>query len=408
MKKKLNIFSNHEALLFLLTIIVRGIVVFYLLEPNSYLKWLPFQNDRRGLDVAAGRVVSHPNVWSSYYLFLGGLYSILKPAGLISYRVQIVAVLNILLAGLGVCIFYRILNIFVNKKNAFISALIFLAYYPSIYLNSLIMSENLFSVSLMTGMLLLTSKSTLRKLAAAGILLGISIVIRPILLAFLPFLGWWLVVHKKKITLAPIAAVMLLVSIVNARMGKTPWKLSSAGENGGVNFAIAQCELKKISYSTVGGDSFWFSPPVFWGTNRSEIKTLVPFSNQGYYYRMGWECLKKNPANLGRNLMHIKNVFGSIFYPDFENSLWHKSMMVFWKAVGVGLLITLLIFPFIKMNQSQSRTRSLLILLFLSLTAAVFWENPGEERYLVPYFFILLISGVVVMAQAGRGTIRRI
>lgn len=191
-------------------------------------------------------------------------------------------------------------------------------------------------------------------------------------------------------------------------MGNSLWRLSSIGENGGVNFAIAQCELKKISYSTADGDAFWFSPPVFWGSRKPEVKTNIPFSNQNYYYRMGWECLKKGSGNFERNLSHVKNVFASFFYPDFENSFWHKNLFMFWKTIGAGLSITLLIFPFVKMNQPQSRTRSLLILLFLSLLAAVFWENPGEERYLVPYFFILLISGIVVTTEGLRGTIKKV
>lgn len=417
MKKKLNIFSNHEAFLFLLTIVVRGIVVFYLLEPTSYLRWLPFQNDRRGLDVAAGRVVSHPNAWSSYYLFLGGLYAVLKPAGLIDYRIQIIVGLNTLLGAVAVIGFYRILKIFVDRKISFIGGVIFSVYYPAIYLNSMIMSENLFSLTLILGILLLLVKPTPKKLAAAGCLLGISAIIRPILLAFFPILGWWLLRQTKREWLSlkslvlvffPIVGIVVSVSVVNSRMGNTPWRLLSVGENSGVNFAIAQCELKKISYSTASDDSFWFSPPVFWKTNRPEIKTGIPFSNQGYYYRMGWECLKREPANLGRNLIHIKNVFASVFYPDLVNSLWHKSLFLFWKAIGVSLSITLLIFPFVKMNQPQSRARSLLILLFLSLLAVVFWENPGEERYLVPYFFILLISGMVVLNQFIRGKIKNI
>jgi len=408
MKKKSKIFSNHEVILFLVTIIVRGIIVFYLLEPNSYLKWLPFQNDRRGLDLAAGRVVNHPEAWSSYYLFLGGLYALLKPVGLIDYRIQIIVGLNVFLGAMAVIVFYRILKIFVNRKISFIGGIIFSVYYPAIYLNSLIMSENLFSFTLISAVLLLTGKPTSKRLVTAGSLLGISMVIRPLLLAFLPLLGMWMWRQKIKTVFMPIIVIIILVSVVNSRIGKTPWRLTSVVENGGVNFAIAQCEFKKINYSTADGDAFWFSPPVFWGTNRPEIKTDIPFSNQRYYYRMGWECLKREPARLGYNLIHIKNVFMSTFYPNFVNYVWHRNMFIFWKAIGVGLSITLLIFPFVKMNQSQSRVRSLLILLFLSLILAVFWENPGEERYLAPYFFILLISGIVVTIQGLRGTINRL
>jgi hypothetical protein len=168
--------------------------------------------------------------------------------------------------------------------------------------------------------------------------------------------------------------------------------------NGGVNIALTWCQPRRITYTLENGENFWFSPPIFQSKDPStDIITDVAFYEQGYYINMGINCLIEHPERIITNIEHVINIFHSKFYPNFHPFSLHDELITLWKILTVPLLLGLLYFP---IKYQKLRGEWLIsILLLITLFIAVYAANPGEERYLVPYFFVILILGIAGLAS---------
>ena len=131
-------------------------------------------------------------------------------------------------------------------------------YFPLVLYTGFILTETLFSF-LLLGFVLLALRACdsgqRRWAAAAGALLGLSILVRPSLLAFLPFVaaaairGSSAVVRTSRWTLA---AALLTIAPVAAQNSALLGRPSLVATNGGVNFFLAHSECAAVR-SRAGG-----------------------------------------------------------------------------------------------------------------------------------------------------------
>lgn len=381
--------------LFLANFIVRYFYIFLLLEPQNYIKYLPGHNNSRAEAFAMGKKIFYPDIWSSFYIFVGSVYKVLMSLNLYDLKIYAVVVINILLSSLSVVFLYKISKKLFSNQIAIIISIIFIFYYPTIYLNSLIMSENIFIPALLGFVYIYLFNCIGINYLWAGILLGTALLCRPILFTFVPFLILWAIIFKRKnqlLILLPTIVVIIAAGLINRQVSTD--HAFSIGTNGGVNFAMTQCRFKKLQYNGPNKAKFYFTPPIFWGTDNQEKYTNIPFTNQSYYYKIGLQCLIDNPKRLISNLSYIKNIFISLYYPNFPKNDLHKVQLTIWKWIGIIFYILFLMYFLVKKNNRNIPIYVFFIFLFLSLILAVYFANPGEERYLASYFFAIEMFAV--------------
>ena len=390
--------------LFLAALLIRGI---YLWLVQSYIpvKFLSQRFDGFALVLLQGKKHHALAGWGSFHILLAPLYKMLELLGALEYRVPIVLAINALLGALSVSLFFFLARrIFPDsRKTQVILSVIFLVYYPGIYFNALVVSENLFTPLFIILFLILLRLDNPRVWDSfyLGLVFGFCLILRPIVLSFLPFFVLWLFfVYRWNLRrllvffLLPLlvgtSAIAWTCGAINYRYHKH--KAFSFADNGGLNFALTWCKPRRVWYHLPDKESFWFSPPIFWSKDKStDINTDVPFARQPYYYRLGLRCMREHPEYLVTNLANIKNIFYSKLYPDLIKTDRHKSLIQRWRTIGPILLIGLLIFPFLSVS---GRKEWLLgAAAFLSVWLSVYAGNPGEERYIIPYYFILLLWG---------------
>ena len=122
---------------------------------------------------------------------------------------------------------------------------------------------------------------------------------------------------------------------------------------------------------------------------------------------MAFGCIKENPERLFSNFGYIKNLWRSLFYPDFlSEHNWHNKLLEFWRILSFPLLIVLFfLFPFL--HKTGRREWLLGFSLLLSLWVALYVSQPGEERYLISYYFVLLVWGIPSAIKVWKWLLKR-
>ncbi|MDX1917848.1 MAG: hypothetical protein SFT81_01715 [Candidatus Caenarcaniphilales bacterium] len=379
--------------------------------------WLPESFDRRALAIVEGKKVFYLTGWASYPLFLALFYKLLKFLNLISERFYWTGVLNASLGSISAYLLAQIMKQLFPGRLILSACIgfLYILYYPAIYFSALNLSENFFTplfMALIWFVILYQAKPDWKLGLITGLLSGIAVAIRPLLLSFLPLLILWLAFPwKKKLYLTStqfvpaflvsILSILLGVSFINSKIDfKGNFNFSG---NSGINATLAWCEPSKISYHAPDGSSFWFRPPVFKNDRKNypEMRTAVPFERADYYYMLAWNCIKQKPSRLISNLGHSLNIFEGYFYPDFDVWEAHGGIIKFWKFLTLLFLAFMLVYPWL--DPEGLRNWCLGIFILFSLVAVVYLSNPGEERYLAPYHFVLLIWGVRGLSLFARG-----
>lgn len=402
-----NIHLNPETktllIIFGLNLVLRFIYYLLFFDKHGLSVNLPEKLDEITLLLINGGEHVYPTAWSSYHLVLSLIYLPLKYLNLLEYRLAVTAFTNLIFCSLTAVIIYKItLKLF--PKDKYLSYIIcgfFTLYYPLYYFSLLSIPESLFTLILTSIFYILISKKfNLKSSLLIGLLLATGFIIKPITLSLILLLMPWIAVKilKEKsqfkhlfITIVTFSLLYILSAGLNYNFDKN--KAFIVSGNGGVNFTMAWCKAKRISYNLANGESRWFAPPVF--QERSELQELtynVPFRDQIFYYNEGLKCLKENPERLIANIFYVLHIFHSKLYPDLIYNPIHKSLINLWKLITIPLLIGFFIFPLF--NESKRKEWFLGFIFFFSLIGAVYTSNPGEERYLIPYYFILLVFGV--------------
>ena len=403
-------YRYHVAFVFLFALVVRCVYLWVVFD-ESLLKWLPYNLDQIALRHLGGEPHRYPTAWGSYPVVLGFFYSLLDIVGWLELRHVATVAVNALLGALAASLVYQLAKLVVpgRPRLALALALIFALYYPALYFNALVLSENLFLpvVLAITYVCLSRRVDSRRGSVVLGLLTGTAVVIRPIFAPFLPLLLFWIwLACRWRLLQAArwaftgfvpaVLAVIWIVSWVNH--GTDTHERYGFAHNGGVNFAMAWCQTRKARYRLATGETRWFAPPVF--RNRdplSDIVTDIPFSQQGYYFRIGLACLRQNPERLFENLRHVANIWWSRFYPDLIDSRPHRVALSFWMLATIPLALAFLAYPFVFREQGWGWLFAFFLL--SSLVIAVYLTNPGEERYVVPYYFALILWGMPVIVR---------
>jgi hypothetical protein len=409
--KKIILKIKEDFLAYLLLIFgffARLLYIFTLTTPKQYLFSDPGAYDDRALHMAKGIYIAYSTYWPPFFhMFLSLIYRPLIWLGIENWRVEIDVVIFAFFYILGFWCIYQITKTLFTKKFALITLAILIFWWPFLIFNCTIMSENLFFVLVFLGLYVLIVKPM--KPATGlwlGLFWGLAFITRPIFALSLPLFVIWGLYYKldKKVLIGFITMTVIIVfSMIAFNFYYTNGAEKSFSSNGGIGFAALWCDVKSIRFNSPTG-YFWFGWPG--NLDYPETKTIitsVPFENQGYYYKIGLNCLKENPGTIFTNISSIMKLFHSHIFPDVGNIPYWQSLRLFFKIL-TGLLFILaaetiigLLVGWIKMDETIKKYLYLFGLIISSLLITVYLQNPGEERYIIPYVPLLIILSAPIL-----------
>lgn len=194
-----------------------------------------------------------------YPAFLAALYGIFGPSPIVG------AVANLLLSLVTCVLGYRLAEGLISVKAARLT-MILLALLPSQWLwTNMLMSEVLYTLLLLAALVFATRRSC-AAMAAAGVLLGLAALTRPItLLVPVAMVGYWWATHRRAMPTAARLIIAVLVMVATT----TPWMIRNARQvgsptiatSGGVNFYIGNHEDASFGYQAPDPSLFPLDDP---------------------------------------------------------------------------------------------------------------------------------------------------
>jgi 4-amino-4-deoxy-L-arabinose transferase-like glycosyltransferase len=266
-------------------------------------------------------------------------------------------------------------------------------YPPLVWTPAYLFSETLFSVLALGCAALLTLDSRRAGLAAgAGVLAGLGVLTRPVMLFFLPLVVPWLCWKRRW----PGAALFLMACVLTV----APWTVRNAHEYG--RFVLVASE---------GGITFWTgNHPLAVGEGdmaanpdikqanlalRAAHPGMTPEELEGVYYREAAAFIREDPAAWAR--LMLRKVFYTVV-PLGPSYRLHSPLYF-----GVSVLSYLSVLPFALMGLTDLRRRGtlpvpLLLLALASILAGVVFFP--QERFRIP----IVDPTLLVSAAAWRAS----
>lgn len=376
--------------------------VIYVLFATDYANYV--YSDMYVYDSTALRTIGQNNsVYHTYWApgfswFLSIEYKLLEGLGILEWRLPITLTLLALLGTIGIWFMYKVSQFILSERQAKWVLLLLSFWYPFIYLNTYLLSENLFIPLFFGGLYILLSTGKGLKLVLSGLIMGFAFLVRSLIAPVVLLQAGWLwwrsgsIIRVASFCLSVLGALVMGIAI-NIIISRG--SISNLGEGGGFNFTLSWCDIKGVSdgnytvYPPVNGR--YLPPETFFHGEKS-------FSDQGYYYHKGLECLQQNPVKLLSNFRNVGNMFHSVLFPLDATVPFVEPVMALYKLANFLMLaLTLVAIRFALKLKKESREKQIVILLatiLVGVAIAVYLQNPGEERYLIPFEPILLILSI--------------
>lgn len=309
-----------------------------------------------------------------------------------------VALLQSLMGLASLILLYAISKNILSRKFRLIFLIILAGYYPWIDFGGYLMSETLATLLLVLTVYLaffFFNHKNLLWLFLLPLVIGLGTLVRANLLLSGLFIVFWLAIQtitKKRLIVFSCGFILafLFSSQIYRFHGGTG---SPIAMNGGLNFTQGQCQYRGAS------DSYgWsFGPPVFTQRNfQIERSFDQPFTNSGYFYHQGINCLLANPIRIIEKPTELYYLFfGNVAWPSSDQSGYSTTMKVSHAIFNVTILpgLFLATYLFFKERKKLFKTRlAILFLMALSLvvTTIVYY---ADIRYRLPFDgFLILLS----------------
>ena len=363
----------------------------------------------RALDAYGGNIFSMDH-WTSlapfYHLYLFEVFKLLKFLNLFQFKLEIILFMNIIYATISIFAIYIICKSLSTNFLFSLTTTGFYAFiYPLIYFNAMILTEN-FSIPLLiiAVCLLLTKHDNVTICCISALFLGIASAARPsvvpIVLSFFIYIIFANKISGKSITRAMIFLIMFsffIVVILSQINYISKGQAKSLYSGSGATFFLIQCKKKRLEciippYHHVS------SPPFNIRQKRWTLfKADHYMHDQKYFYKLGYECLKKNPNWFLDFICNLRAFYIDSFFPSFSSAFNFNqfiiiySYLIFFMSISLGLLY------YIFRDNLLDRKR---ILFFLSIPLYLFlmsFFHPPEQRYLCQVLFIIDILFFVIV-----------
>jgi len=287
------------------------------------------------------------------------------------------------------------------------TALIYSVHYLPIGFAGLFMSENYLTIGLALAMAAYVPDSPKRSFWA-GMALGFGAWAKSQAFLLAPLWGLLLLWRGRRWKSAAAVMVGVLIwvipiSIVASKKSGVPSFISA---NGGQTFALGQCPIRSMIYEhpTQHWRISWSAPDLNQRAPRGEPEGAwgdalfhVPFNNSRYYMRVGWDCIRRWPANAVRTeFLHFMDTFSGppwsniVPWPESHDGYWVPAMLSNWFVAY--LMAPLAFFAWWK----KRREDNVWITFGLPFVSVIFTAVMfhGDPRFREPYDFLFIMAGV--------------
>ncbi len=351
-----------------------------------------------------------PDQWSIWppfgHMVLAWIFKILYLFGLYPHKLEIVLSINIFLSTLTVWFVYRIaLHLFPSGAFALLTATIYAFFFPLIYFNAFILSENpsLFVYLLAVVMLLDYKPGGFLHLFVTGIVLAFAIAIRPGFgVAGLPFFLYILLrdgFSKRSLLGALIFSsgyFLFLLLVVANNNAISAGKLKGLSANGGLNYYFTACHKHTVrSVSDEGTYVITAAATDAW-PELGSVTFHVPFYRQEVFYDKAAECLREKPFTFAERFRKFRLLYFDAFFPIMFDAKFAREGIPLFSKIALGMTAILLFLPFLFYDRRASRSTLLLLIgLALSQLIVLYFFNI-EQRYLYGFFFVIALLSLLI------------
>lgn len=329
--------------------------------------------------------------WPGFYtLFLVHLFKVAHFFGLSALRLEMTLVLSVILSTISVFLVYKIAE---DLTGDFVISLTAAAAYgfcyPVIYLNTLILPENLgMPLLIATHFFVLRKNQSAAGMAGAGCLLGLADTGHALFgLMGIPFFLY--IFFCKKISWRSLARALcfaggiflILLFLAGENHYISKGRLTGLADYQGLDFFMRFCKPYNVFSSYPGyGGALSFNNPVFLEPHPEYGRFLTnhPLHDYGYFFREGLRCIQENPGIWGENLKALTEALAGSLLTSF---LTASILLFYWTAPKSP--------PFLQ------KMTLLLSPLFCTLLAGYFFTL--KSRYLIPSLYGLFIVFFAVL-----------
>ncbi len=271
--------------------------------------------------------ITEPHQWQIfppfYIFFLTGFLKVMRMIGLLNYSFKIAIFLNFVLQGISSYVVYLIALKLVNRKIFAFLALLFYSFsYPALYLNALIMPDNLaIPLLIISACYFLLGSLSWLGITIIALMLGIAICAKPLLLFVIPAFVIYLCKKKeyrKLLIFLLILSVIPILTIgeINKMSGG---KVTGLAANSGQCFLSGWTDCRVLVSSNTSNGYWWTrNNSDFDGDKTCMIYTTHPFYDSNYFYKLGLTMIKNDPTMLIKKIVHFKRFFFGAFSPTHK------------------------------------------------------------------------------------------
>jgi len=394
-------FKDYFPLIGLLAITFLTRLHFFFLVRHDPAFMMPIV-DSLEYDIWAYRIATQNWLWDvlpyhlpAYPYFVAAIY---KLGG---YNVQVVALIQYVLALGASTLTYFIACKLTDRATALIAVLFLAVYWFVIYLQTFLFAENLSLVfnCLLIFILLFMNERPL-KYALAGMVLGLSVAARPDILVFACFFPLWLIIEQgfNKKTAAYYSIFLLGLSLVLAPIAMHNRQISNEPvflrTQVGVNMYIGnRPDFKGQAAVAIGKD--W--EEIISMPHKALQREVSESESDAYFFNETFKIIRAQP------LVWLKFMGGKIFSilsgRDFlrsEDVYFYNRYVLHTPYYAVTTrLIFILFLAGLVLSLRAPKKFTLLYLFLLAESFIIFFQI--KTRYLLPLFpFVLVFAGLAL------------
>lgn len=343
-----------------------------------------------------------------YHIFIAEVLRLLRALGIANFfHFEIFLSINIAVYALSVFALHRMAIKWFNGDGrlSLAAALLYGFGFPAWYFNAFLLSDNLAAPLVVIACSLIYLKGGIRYLIIAALLLAFASFVRPSVAPYgLAFVLMMLAVHRISIKFIIRAGLFSVVFFAMVFLGMaeisriSKGKVSGLSANGGLDFFIANSRLYRIDLNYDGWHNFIVVPALSWKPENGFYKTQVPYYQQDYYYRLGWEFVKRNPERLVTNIEHVKNLFFASMLPSRADAPGFTFFRPVWDWLKFFCLLTaFFLIWFWRDFAAHEKKLATFMLSTIGITFIVSYVYTGEPRYTYSVMFVFYLLALKVL-----------
>lgn len=349
-----------------------------------------------------------------YHIFLAELFRVLRSAGLDGLvRLETALALNIFAYAISVYAFQRVAARWFERRWSLLLAMLLYAFgFPALYFNAFLLAENLGAPLLVMAIAALICHRNWAGITAAACLFATAVIVRPAMgpygLAFVACLFARQGFNRRFIAQAALFSVLFFALIATASQEVariSHGRVTGLSANGGLDFFLANTDYHRIELNYNGWHFFVIVPAQSWTPENGVFYTSVPFYEQGYYFRLGWEALKHDPMRMVRNIGEIEHLFFADMLPSRDDAPGFTTLRPIWDWMKLVMCLTAGLLVLRRGSLGARAPTGALLGTLIVTTMVVSVIFTGEPRYtysIIFAFYLLSLKQLELLLHDAR------